>query len=47
VLAKVQQGVEIVIEPDHRPVAVISASQPRGRNILEILAELKARDSKL
>jgi antitoxin (DNA-binding transcriptional repressor) of toxin-antitoxin stability system len=46
VLTKVQQGIEVVIEQDHRPVAVLRSSQPRGRNILEILAELKARDSK-
>ena len=41
VLAKVQQGVEIVIEQDHRPVAVIKQPPPVGRMISEILADLK------
>ena len=45
VLARVQQGVEIVIEQDHRPVAVLRTSQPVGRMILEIVADLKARAS--
>jgi antitoxin (DNA-binding transcriptional repressor) of toxin-antitoxin stability system len=45
VLAKVQQGVEVVIEQDHRPVAVIKPSKPTGRMISEILADLKARGS--
>lgn len=44
-LAKVQNGVEIVIEQDHRPVAVLKPSQPAGRMISEIVAELKARRS--
>ena len=45
VLARVQQGVEIVIEQDHRPVAVIKQPPPVGRMISEILADLKARGS--
>ena len=44
-LAKVQQGVEIVIEQDHRPVAVLKPSKPVGRMISEIAADLKARGS--
>ena len=49
VLAKVQQGVEIVIEQDHRPVVVIWA-QPQseisdGRPITEIIREAKERNS--
>jgi antitoxin (DNA-binding transcriptional repressor) of toxin-antitoxin stability system len=44
-LAKVQQGVEIVIEQDHRPVAVLMPSKPAGRLISEIVADLKARGS--
>lgn len=52
-LAQVQQGVEIVIEQDHRPVAVLKA-QPKenipgasrtGRPITEILREAKLRNS--
>jgi antitoxin (DNA-binding transcriptional repressor) of toxin-antitoxin stability system len=45
VLAKVQQGVEVVIEQDHRPVAVIKPSQPEGRMISDIVADLNARGS--
>jgi antitoxin (DNA-binding transcriptional repressor) of toxin-antitoxin stability system len=45
VLAKVQQGVEIVIEQDHRPIAVLKPSPPVGRMISEIVADLKARGS--
>jgi antitoxin (DNA-binding transcriptional repressor) of toxin-antitoxin stability system len=44
-LAKVRQGVEIVIEQDHRPVAVLKPSKPAGRMISEIVADLKARGS--
>jgi len=45
VLARVRQGVEIVIEQDHRTVAVIKPSQPVGRMISEVIAELRARAS--
>jgi antitoxin (DNA-binding transcriptional repressor) of toxin-antitoxin stability system len=45
VLAKVQEGFEIVIEQDHRPIAVIKPSTPAGRMISEVLADLKERDS--
>jgi len=45
VLAKVQQGVEVVIEQNHRPVAILKASRPVGRMISEIVADLKARGS--
>jgi len=31
VLEKVQQGVEVIVEQNHRPVAVIKASKPAGR----------------
>ena len=39
---KVQQGVEVIIEQDHHPVAVIKASQPAGRKISEVIAALEA-----
>jgi antitoxin (DNA-binding transcriptional repressor) of toxin-antitoxin stability system len=42
VLEKVQQGVEVVIEQDHRPVAVIKPSKPGGRPISEVIAALEA-----
>ena len=45
VLSKVQQGTEIVIEQNHRPVAVLKPSQPVGRMSTEVLADLKARGS--
>lgn len=45
VLAKVQQGFEIVIEQDRRPVAVLKASKPAGPMISEIVADLKGRGS--
>jgi len=45
VLAKVQQGLEVVIEQNHRPVAILKASHSGGRLISEIVADLKARGS--
>ncbi len=45
VLAKVRQGVEVVVEQDHRAVAVIQPSQPAGRMISDVIAALKARGS--
>jgi antitoxin (DNA-binding transcriptional repressor) of toxin-antitoxin stability system len=49
VLAKVQQGVEIVIEQDHQPVAVLkpSASTRPGRKLSECIALAKAYEAKL
>ena len=46
VLARVQQGMEVIVEQDHRPVAVIKPSRPAGRSISEVVAELKARGSR-
>ncbi len=45
VLAQVRQGVEVVVEQDHRAVAVIKPSQPVGRMISDVIADLKARGS--
>lgn len=42
VLEKVQQGVEVVIEQDSRPVAVLKAPVVQGRKISEVIAELEA-----
>ena len=42
VLEKVQQGIEVIVEQNHRPVAVIRASQPPGRKISEVIAALEA-----
>jgi len=45
VLAKVQQGVEVVVEQDHRPVAVIRSPLPKGRLLSECIAAAEARGS--
>jgi antitoxin (DNA-binding transcriptional repressor) of toxin-antitoxin stability system len=42
VLEKVRQGVEVVIEEDSRPVAVIKAPLVKGRRISEVIAALEA-----
>lgn len=42
VLAKVQEGVEVIVEQDHRPVAVIKMPQGPGRKISECLALIPA-----
>jgi antitoxin (DNA-binding transcriptional repressor) of toxin-antitoxin stability system len=49
VLAKVQQGVEVVIERDHRPIAVIRPSEvgSPGRKLSECIALAKAYEEKL
>ena len=41
-LARVQEGVEIVIEQDHRAVAVIKSPLVKGRKISEVIAALEA-----
>ena len=48
VLAKVPQGVEIVIEQDHRPVAVLKPSQSGGpgRKLSKCIALAKAYEEK-
>jgi antitoxin (DNA-binding transcriptional repressor) of toxin-antitoxin stability system len=43
VLAKVQQGFEVVVEQDHRPVAVIRPALPNGRVLSECIALAEAR----
>ncbi len=45
VLARVQQGVDVVIEQDHQPVAILRAQQRSGRPITEILREANERNS--
>ncbi|HEX4770196.1 MAG TPA: hypothetical protein VH351_05155 [Bryobacteraceae bacterium] len=42
VLAKVRQGIDVVIEQDSRPVAVLKAPQVEGRRISEVIAALEA-----
>ena len=43
VLAKVQQGIEVVIEQDHRPVSIVRSPFPKGRLLSECIALAEAR----
>jgi antitoxin (DNA-binding transcriptional repressor) of toxin-antitoxin stability system len=45
VLAKVQEGAEIVVEQDHRAIAVIRPALPKGRLLSECIAIAEARGS--
>lgn len=45
VLARVQEGVEVIVEQDHRPVAVIKTPQGTGRLLSECIALAEARGS--
>jgi antitoxin (DNA-binding transcriptional repressor) of toxin-antitoxin stability system len=45
VLVKVREGAEVIVEQDHRPVAVIKAPHRSGRPISEILRQAKERNS--
>lgn len=45
ILAKVQRGVEVVVEQDHRPVAVLRPLDRSGRLISDILREARHRNS--
>jgi antitoxin (DNA-binding transcriptional repressor) of toxin-antitoxin stability system len=47
VLEKVQQGVEVIVEQNHRPVAVIRLPKKAGRPISECIAAAKAYEEKL
>lgn len=47
VLAKVQEGVEVIVERDHRPVAVIKTPRGPGRKISECIALAKAHEEQL
>jgi antitoxin (DNA-binding transcriptional repressor) of toxin-antitoxin stability system len=43
VLEKVQEGVEVIVEQDHRAVAVIRPALPAGRLLSECIALAEAR----
>jgi antitoxin (DNA-binding transcriptional repressor) of toxin-antitoxin stability system len=45
VLEKVRQGVEVIVEQDHRPVAIIKTPQRPGRPIDECIAIARAHSS--
>ena len=46
VLAKVQAGLEVIVEQEHRPVAVITTPPGPGRKISECIALAKAYEEK-
>ncbi|MBZ5618394.1 MAG: hypothetical protein LAQ69_06610 [Acidobacteriia bacterium] len=45
ILAKVQQGVEVVVEQNHRPVAVLRPLNQSGRIVSDIQREVPQRNS--
>lgn len=47
VLENIRKGVEVVVERDHRPVALISSPKRSGRLISECIASAKASGSKI
>jgi antitoxin (DNA-binding transcriptional repressor) of toxin-antitoxin stability system len=47
VLEKVRQGVEVVIEQDHRPVAVIKTPPQPGRSIDECIVLARDYEARL
>jgi antitoxin (DNA-binding transcriptional repressor) of toxin-antitoxin stability system len=47
VLTKVQEGAEIIVEREHRPVAVIRTPEGPGRKISECIARAKEYERKL
>jgi antitoxin (DNA-binding transcriptional repressor) of toxin-antitoxin stability system len=46
VLAKVEGGVQVIVERDHRPVATIRPPKRSGRSISECIASARASGSK-
>jgi antitoxin (DNA-binding transcriptional repressor) of toxin-antitoxin stability system len=46
VLEKLRHGTEVIVEQDHRPVAVIRLPKRSGRPISECIASAKASGSK-
>jgi antitoxin (DNA-binding transcriptional repressor) of toxin-antitoxin stability system len=47
VLEKVRRGVEVIVEKNHQPVAIIQAPKRSGRLISECIALAKAYEEKL
>ena len=43
VLEKVGEGIEVIVEQDHRPVAVTRPALPKGRLLSECIALAEAR----
>jgi antitoxin (DNA-binding transcriptional repressor) of toxin-antitoxin stability system len=44
VLAKVQEGAEVIVEQDHRPVAVIRTPLAKGRLLSQCIALAEAHE---
>jgi hypothetical protein len=47
VMAKVQEGVEVIVEQDHRPVAVNRIPERPGRKISDCIVLARAYEEKL
>jgi antitoxin (DNA-binding transcriptional repressor) of toxin-antitoxin stability system len=47
VLARVQEGVEVIVERDHRPVALIKTPPGPGRSLDEAIAIAEAFEAQL
>ena len=47
VIEKLKEGAEVVVEQDHRPVAIIRQPKRSGRSISECIASAKASGSKV
>ncbi len=47
VLENIRKGVEVVVEQDHRPVALIRSPKRSGRPISECIASAKASGSQV
>jgi antitoxin (DNA-binding transcriptional repressor) of toxin-antitoxin stability system len=47
VLARVEEGVEVIVERNHRPVATIRMPKRSGRPISECIASARASGSKV
>lgn len=47
ILAKVRDGIEVIIEQDYRPIAVIKTPNGPGRKISECIARAKAHEEYL
>src|SRR5262245_33787734 len=47
ILAQVEEGMDVVVERDHRPVATIRAPKRSGRPISECIASARANGSKV
>jgi antitoxin (DNA-binding transcriptional repressor) of toxin-antitoxin stability system len=47
VLAKIREGAEVIVEQDHRPVALIRSPKRSGRRLSECIASAKASGSRV